>query len=386
MPLGLRPTRGTPQVRGSCVRPAAGDRRQLSQAALVGFAAFAAVASLALVPASKADGLTRVDWIGGALSVVAVGGVVYAIIDGFHFGWSLSALGALGTSVVAAVAFVAWELRHPQPLLNLRRVADRAVGGACISVLLLFFATFGLIYFVAQQFQFVLGYGPLETGLRLLPLAGSVSVGAALGGRLVPRFGARILVACGMVATSAGVLLLAALEPTSGYGIFLASLLLVGLGIGLATPPATDLIMGGFPDTDLGAAGGLNDTAVEFGGSVGIALLGSVLATSYHDEIAGFLSRRGTWGHFEVSAPRHSGKRSPRTTSPPQLGPHESHAAHFLPRPHVRRRPCVARPRERGRRAEPLPLLDRLAGPDRRDAVDDGRSDHGGRHPDAEHR
>ncbi|MGW0016847.1 MFS transporter [Rhodococcus sp. NPDC003382] len=256
----------------------------------VPIAAFAAVASLALVPASKADGLTRVDWIGGALSVVAVGGVVYAIIDGFHFGWSLSALGALGTSVVAAVAFVAWELRHPQPLLNLRRVADRAVGGACISVLLLFFATFGLIYFVAQQFQFVLGYGPLETGLRLLPLAGSVSVGAALGGRLVPRFGARILVACGMVATSAGVLLLAALEPTSGYDIFLASLLLVGLGIGLATPPATDLIMGGFPDTDLGAAGGLNDTAVEFGGSVGIALLGSVLATSYHDEIAGFLS------------------------------------------------------------------------------------------------
>jgi EmrB/QacA subfamily drug resistance transporter len=256
----------------------------------VPIAAFAAVAALALVPASKAEGLARVDWIGGALSVITIGGIVYAIIDGFHFGWSTTALGALGASVAAAVAFVVWEFRHPQPLLNLRRVADRAVGGACLAVLLLFFATFGLIYFVAQQFQFVLGYGPLETGLRLLPLAAAVSIGAALSGRLVVRLGARILVSGGMIATSAGVLLLAALEPTSGYNIFLASLLFVGLGIGLAIPPSTDLIMGGFPETDLGAAGGLNDTAVEFGGSLGIALLGSVLATSYHGEIAGFLS------------------------------------------------------------------------------------------------
>ncbi|MFZ2529648.1 MAG: MFS transporter [Rhodococcus sp. (in: high G+C Gram-positive bacteria)] len=256
----------------------------------VPIAAVAAVASLALVPASKADGRTRVDWIGGALSVVTVGGIVYAIINGFHFGWGSAPLGALCASIVGAVAFAGWELRHPQPLLNLRRVADRAIGGACVAVLLLFFAAFGLIYFVAQQFQFVLGYGPLETGLRLLPLAASVTVGAAVSGRCGPRFGARILVSTGMAVAAAGVLLLVLLEPGTGYTIFLASLLLVGLGIGLATPPATDLIMGGFPDTELGAAGGLNDTAVEFGGSLGIALLGSVLATSYRDEITGFLS------------------------------------------------------------------------------------------------
>lgn len=182
-----------------------------------------------------------------------------------------------------------WELRHPRPLLDVRRVADRTVGGACMSVLLLFLVAFGAIYFVAQQFQFVLGYGPLETGLRLLPLAATVSLGAALSGRLAPRLGARILVGAGMIAAAAGILTLTVTDGASGFTPFLISLLLLGLGIGLATPPSTDLIMGGFPDSDLGAAGGLNDTAVEFGGSLGIAVLGSILATTYHREISGFL-------------------------------------------------------------------------------------------------
>ncbi|MEE2033543.1 MFS transporter [Rhodococcus chondri] len=256
----------------------------------VPIAAFAAVASLALVPASKAAGLDRVDWIGGVLSVVTVGGLVYAIIEGAHFGWSAAASGAAAIAALAAAAFVVWELRHPQPLLNLRRVADRSVGGACVAVLLLFFATFGVIYFVAQQFQFVFGYSPFETGVRLLPLAVSVSIGAALSGRATPRLGGRVVVGAGLAVGALGVLSLTFLDAASGYGLFFFALLLLGFGIGVSTPPATDLIMGGFPESDLGAAGGLNDTAVEFGGSLGIAVLGSVLATVYHDAIAGFLA------------------------------------------------------------------------------------------------
>ncbi|MGN5240728.1 MFS transporter [Rhodococcus sp. SJ-3] len=256
----------------------------------VPIAVAAAIASLILVPPSRADNLDRTDWTGGLLSILTVGGLVYAIIDGFHFGWSTATLGVIAVSVAAAVAFVAWESRHPQPLLDLRRVTDRTVGAACISVLLLFFATFGVIYFVAQQFQFVLDYGPLETGLRLLPLAGAVSAGAAASARLAPRFGTRVTVTAGMAAATAGVLVLTQSHSDSGYGIYLACLLLLGIGIGISTPPATDLIMAGFPENELGAAGGLNDTAVEFGGSLGIALLGSVLATAYHQSIAGFLS------------------------------------------------------------------------------------------------
>lgn len=256
----------------------------------VPIAAIAALATLLLVPASKAEGLTRIDWLGGALSIVTVGGIVYAIIEGFHFGWGGSASIALVAAVGAAAAFVIWERRHPQPLLDLARVTDRSVGGACVAVLLLFLATFGAIYFVAQQFQFVLGYGPLETGLRLLPLAVTVSVGAALSGRLGPRFGERVVVGLGMLVAAAGILVMTTVDAGTGYSPFLASLLLLGLGVGLATPPAIDLIMAGFPDTELGAAGGLNDTAVEFGGSLGIAVLGSILATTYHREIGAFLT------------------------------------------------------------------------------------------------
>ncbi|WP_435278245.1 MFS transporter [Rhodococcus yananensis] len=256
----------------------------------VPIAAFAAVTALVLVPASKAEHVTRTDWLGGLLSVIAVGGLVFAIIDGFHFGWGITALGSLAAAVAASVGFVVWELRHPAPLLNLRRVTDRTVGGACIAVMLLFFAAFGVIYFVAQQFQFVLGYGPLETGVRLLPLAVAVSAGAAVSSRLAPRIGSRTVIAGGMTIAATGVLALVALSSVPGYPLVLASLLLLGLGIGLATPPATDLIMASFSESELGAAGGLNDTAVELGGSLGIALLGSVLATTYSDRIAGFLA------------------------------------------------------------------------------------------------
>ena len=256
----------------------------------VPIAAFAAVAALALVPPSRAEHLTRIDWVGGALSVAAVGSLVFGIIEGFHFGWNATSLGSVAVAALAGAAFVAWELRHPQPLLDLGRVTDRSVGGACLSVLLLFLASFGAIYFVAQHFQFVFGYSPLDTGLRLLPLAGAVSIGSAVSGRLAPRLGARVAIGAGTAVAAAGVLALALVDDGSGYGLFLVSLVLLGLGIGLAAPPATDLVMSGFPESDLGAAGGLNDTAVELGGSLGIAVLGSVLATTYQREISGFLT------------------------------------------------------------------------------------------------
>ncbi|WP_416061295.1 MFS transporter [Rhodococcus indonesiensis] len=256
----------------------------------VPIAAFAAVAALALVPPSRAEHVTRIDWVGGALSVAAVGALVAGIIEGFHFGWHATALGALTVAVLSGGGFVAWELRHPQPLLALGRVADRSVAGACLSVLLLFLTSFGAIYFVAQQFQFVFGYSPLETGLRLLPLAAAVSIGSAVSGRLAPRLGARVAIGAGTAAAAIGVLTLTLLDDGSGYPVFLVALVLLGLGIGLAAPPATDLVMSGFPEAELGAAGGLNDTAVELGGSLGIAVLGSVLATTYQREISAFLA------------------------------------------------------------------------------------------------
>ncbi|MFC9358005.1 MFS transporter [Rhodococcus sp. NPDC057014] len=255
----------------------------------VPIAAVATVAALMLVPPSKADGRGPIDWLGGLLSVVTIGSLVYAIIDGFHFGWGAGAVGAAVTAAVGLGLFVAWELRHPQPLLDVRMLGRREVGGSTLAVLLLFLAAFGTIYFVSQEFQFVLGLSPLATGVHLLPLAAAVSVGSLLSGRVHPRLGTRITVVAGMVIAAAGVLLTTTVDGGAGYLDFLAPLILLGAGIGLSVSPATDAVMGNFPESDLGAAGGIDDTAIELGGSLGIAILGSVLASAYKDGIAGFL-------------------------------------------------------------------------------------------------
>ncbi len=239
----------------------------------VPIAAVAAVAAVILVPPSKAEHLGRIDWIGGALSVVTIGSLVYSIINGFHFGWTGGPIGAAVLAAIGLVSFVVWELRHPQPLLDVRKLGQRMVGGATLAVLLLFLAAFGAIYFISQQFQFILGYGALETGVRLLPLAIAVSIGAVVSGRITPLIGVRASIVGGMVVAAIGVLILTQVDGDSGYWMFAVPLILLGLGIGLSEPPATDAIMDNFSEDDLGAAGGLNDTAIELGGSLGIAIL-----------------------------------------------------------------------------------------------------------------
>ncbi|WP_238696530.1 MFS transporter, partial [Streptomyces sp. E5N298] len=193
---------------------------------------------------------------------------------------------------VGLIAFVAWELRHPHPMLDVRRFLLRPFSGSMLAVLFFFFGTYGAIYYATQFLQFVLGYGALETGVRLLPLAGAVFVGAAVTGRLTPQLGVRAMVGSGMAIGTVGVFLLVLIDQGSTYADFLAPMLLLGLAIGLSVSPATDTIMGSFPENELGVGGGANDTALELGGSLGIAVLGSLLGTSYRDELSGLVGDR----------------------------------------------------------------------------------------------
>jgi EmrB/QacA subfamily drug resistance transporter len=256
----------------------------------------AVAASLAIVPPSRVTDPGSIDWVGGLLSVLTIGTLVYATIDGFHSGWGPLPLTAAAVAVVGIGAFVVWELRHENPLVNLRALKDRKVGGAALVITLLFFTAFGAVFYVSQYYQSVLGYGPFETGLGLVPLAVTVTVGSLLSSRLMPRLGGRWLITGGLIAAAAAVLLLTQVDGHSGSAVFLIALGLLGFGIGLSEPPATDAIMGGFGDDELGAAGGLNDTAIEFGGSLGIAVLGSILATTYSADA------RPTMGTFDLTA------------------------------------------------------------------------------------
>jgi EmrB/QacA subfamily drug resistance transporter len=251
----------------------------------VPIAAAAIVAALILVPPSRAERSRRPDLIGGLVSIVAVGALVYTIIEGLHFGWGASALAAAAIAAISLCCFVVWELHNPEPMLDLRKFRDRSFSGAMLTVLLFFFGAFGIVYATTQHIQFVLGYDPLATGVRLLPLAGGVFLGAALTGPLSKKLAIRPVATFGLALSAVALFLLSALGDHSTYSAFLAPFILLGVSVGLCAAPAVDAIMGHFTETDLGVGGATNDTAAELGATLGIALLGSILSSSYKHAI-----------------------------------------------------------------------------------------------------
>ncbi|WP_438817649.1 MFS transporter [Streptomyces finlayi] len=253
-------------------------------------AALAIIGAFTLVPPSKASEHGRIDYVGGLLSVVWIAALIFAIIEGPHFGWDGKAIGAAVVAGAGLVAFVLWELRHPRPVLDVRRFLDRAFAGSNLAVALFFLAVFGAFYFLTQHLQFVLGFNALETGVRMLPLAGAVFVGSALTGFLTPRLGMKVTVTAGMVGGTVALALLTRVDAASSYGDLVLPLVMLGLAIGLALSPCTDAIMGAFPESELGVGGAVNDTSLELGGSLGIAVLGSVLAGSYSSHLADAVS------------------------------------------------------------------------------------------------
>ncbi|MFF9026265.1 MFS transporter [Streptomyces iakyrus] len=258
----------------------------------VPIAVLAVFGGLALVPPSKAEGMGRIDYVGGLLSIVTVGSLIYAAIEGPHAGWGVGPVTAAVVAGVGLVAFVAWELRHPHPMLDVRKFALRPFSGSMLAVMFFFFGMFAVIYYATQFLQFVLGYGALDTGVRLLPLGGAVFLGSAVTGVLAPKLGVRVMAVTGMAVGTAGMFLLTQIDKGSTYGDFLAPLMMLGLALGLAISPATDTIMGSFPESELGVGGGVNDTALELGGALGIAVLGSLLGTAYRDELTELVGNR----------------------------------------------------------------------------------------------
>ncbi|MDX3613709.1 MFS transporter [Streptomyces europaeiscabiei] len=247
--------------------------------------ALAIVGAFVLVPPSKATHAPRIDYVGGLLSVVWIAALVFTLIEAPH-GWDVKAVTGTVVTVVGLVVFVLWELHHPHPLLDLRRFANRAFTGANIAVVLFLLAVFGAFFFLTQHLQFVLRYDALETGIRMLPLAGAVFVGSALTGYLTPRIGMKATIVAGMAGGTLALALLTQVDRSSSYGDFVAPLFALGLAIGLALSPCTDAIMGAFPEEELGVGSAVNDTSQELGGAIGIAILGSLLSTSYSSNLS----------------------------------------------------------------------------------------------------
>jgi EmrB/QacA subfamily drug resistance transporter len=234
------------------------------------------------VPESKDPAPPGVDPLGALLSIVGLVALVWAIIEAPVQGWTdPTTLGTFAAAAAFLVAFVAWERHTDHPMLDVRFFANPRFSAASTVVTLVFFALFGSTFLQTQYLQFVLGYSALEAGLRVAPVALVLMVVAPLSARLVERLGTKLIVAAGLVTVSLSLVVLSFATVTSGYGPVLASILLMGVGMGMTMAPATESIMGSLPRAKAGVGSAVNDTTRQVGGALGVAILGSLLASSY---------------------------------------------------------------------------------------------------------
>ncbi|MER5857386.1 MFS transporter [Streptomyces sp900105245] len=245
-------------------------------------AGLALVAVVALVPESKAPRGDRPDLLGALLSTIGMAALVYAIISGPGHGWtSARVLGAAAVAVPALGAFAWWENRTDEPMLDLRFFADRRFTGAVAGAVLITFGMGGALFLLTQHLQSVLGYGPLEAGLRTAPLALTVVAlnFTGIAAKWSARLGTPGSIALGMVLMSAGLVAIAEID-TGGYAGTLAGLLLIGAGCAVANPAMAHAIMSAIPPERAGVGAGINGTLAEFGNGLGVAVLGAVLSSS----------------------------------------------------------------------------------------------------------
>jgi hypothetical protein len=185
-------------------------------------------------------------------------------------------------AVAVLAAFAYWESRVPYPMLDLDFFRDRRFTGAVTGVVLITFGMAGSLFLLTQHLQFVLGYGPLEAGVRTAPLA-LVIVAlnfSGLAAKWTARLGAPRAIALGMMLMSAGLVSIASLA-TGGYAGTLVGLVLIGAGAAIANPAMAHAIMSAIPPEKAGVGAGVNGTLGEFGNGLGVAVLGAVLSSRF---------------------------------------------------------------------------------------------------------
>ncbi len=244
------------------------------------------------VPSSRDPHAPRTDRGGFALSTAAIALLIYTIIEAPEHGWS-SARSLAGFAAGAALlaAFVVWERRVDEPMLDVGLFRNPRFAAASASVTIAFFALFGFIFLITQFFQFFKGYGPLSAGVHLLPVASAVGVSSVLGTKLAVRYGTKLVVAAGLAMMAAFYAWVSGSSASVGYGTIATQMVLFGTGMGFTSAPATEAIMGVVPTDKAGVGSAVNDTTRLLGGTLGVAVIGSVYASLYASRLGGVLPR-----------------------------------------------------------------------------------------------
>lgn len=232
-----------------------------------------------LVPESRDPATPKMDLVGSALWMAALVLVLFAVIEGGELGWtSPQTLLGGGVGLLLLGGFARWERRTDHPLLAPSSVADRRMQAGMVVVPILFFSVFGMQFVFTQWLQGVRDLSPLASGACFVPHALAVITGSLTSTRVVARVGLARTVAGGVAIMIIGFAV--ALVWHDSVGPVLVAVTLLGLGLGTGCPPAVELIMGSVPPDQAGQAAGINETIVEAGGALGVAVLGSVLAAA----------------------------------------------------------------------------------------------------------
>jgi EmrB/QacA subfamily drug resistance transporter len=244
--------------------------------------AAALIGGRVLVPTSKNPNAEPLDPVGAGLSIVGLSGVLYGIIEGPTHGWTAPAtLGPLLAGLAVLVVFGFWELRAEHPMLDLRFFKNPTFSSATAAINLVFFAMFGTFFLLTQYLQLVLGYSALEAGVRMLPMPFTMMVAAPSSAKFVEKFGNRKVVSTGLLILGLGLLLLAQSDVASPYWHLVMAIVTMALGMGLSMAPSTTGIMASLPLRKAGVGSAVNDTTRELGGALGVAVLGSLLASKF---------------------------------------------------------------------------------------------------------
>jgi EmrB/QacA subfamily drug resistance transporter len=253
----------------------------------------ALVLGAVFIPTSKDPNPHGLDFPGLGLSIAMVGLLVYTVIEGPHRGWtSVETLTSFAGALILLFAFIKRELSTNEPLLDVRVFRNARLSAATGSIGIAFFVLFGFTFLVTQYFQFVRGYSTLSAGVHTLPFAIGAGVTAPIAARLALKFGTKRIVAIGLTNMAIGLIIIGTSEADTAYfGPVIISMLFLANGLALVTSPATDAVMGELPREKAGIGSAVNDVSREVGGTLGVAISGSVFASLYAPKIGDLLAK-----------------------------------------------------------------------------------------------
>jgi EmrB/QacA subfamily drug resistance transporter len=242
----------------------------------------ALVGAYFLIPESRDPQPKAIDYPGAALSIAGLTAIVWGLIEASERGWTDSKiLGAFAVGSAVVALFVMWERKTTHPMLDVTVFRNLRFSAASLAVGFVFFALMGVVYFLTTYLQSVMGYKALEAGVRMLPVAAGMISATRLSVVLTEKIGTKIVVAIGMSTVAAALYVLSTCGVDTGYDRVAIALGMLGMGMALAMSPATESIMGSLPKAKAGIGSAMNDVVRELGGTLGVAVLGSVLASGY---------------------------------------------------------------------------------------------------------